>query len=118
MKAKLTIIALTALLAAGCANTVKPMYDYADYSESFYAMKRDTGAESEAEWKSSLEEIITSAETKQLRVPPGVFANLGYLHLKANDEPKAISYFEMEMKTYPEATVFMTGLINKVKAKG
>lgn len=116
MKIKFLLIICTTLIFSGCA-TKKPLYDYEDYSETFYAMKRETSAETEVEWKSTLQEIITTAEEKKLRVPPGVYANLGYLYLKANDENKAISYFELEKSIYPEAIHFMDRLINRVKTQ-
>lgn len=117
MKTKLLMIACAALLITGCANTVKPMYDYGDYSESFYAMKRESGAETEAEWLQSLERIIVRSEEINVRVPPGVYANLGYLNLRANNSEKAISYFELEKSTYPESVIFMDRLISRVKTQ-
>jgi len=117
MKIKLLMITCAALLITGCANTVKPMYEYGNYSESFYAMKRESGAETEAEWLQSLELIITKSEETSVRVPPGVYANLGYLNLRANNNKKAISYFELEKETYPESVLFMDRLINRVKTQ-
>lgn len=117
MKTKLWTIACAVLLVTGCANTVKPMYDYGDYSESFYAMKRESGAETEAEWLQSLEKIIVKSEEINVRVPPGVYANLGYLSLRSNDNEKAISYFELEKATYPESILFMDRLISRVKTQ-
>lgn len=91
------------------------MYDYGDYSETYYAMKKDAGAESNAEWNTALEEILTKSKELSLRVPPGVYANLGYIQLKANNIDKAILYFEEERRFYPESDKFMTTLINKAK---
>lgn len=113
---KLLILAVSALtiFTSGCA-TQKPMYDYASYSESFYGMKKDAGTETSEEWKTALEEIITKSNAETLRVPPGVYANLGYIYLKANNNEKAIAYFEEEKKIYPESEIFMTNLIKKSK---
>lgn len=113
---KLTILVLV-LFVSGCA-TQKPMYDYGSYSEDFYGMKKDAGAEASGEWKTTLEEIITKSNAQSLRVPPGVYANLGYIYLKVNNTEKAIVYFEEEKKTYPESEIFMTRLIEKAKIKG
>lgn len=117
MKTKLLTIACAALLATGCANTVKPMYDYGDYSESFYAMKRESGVKTELEWLQALEKIIVHSKEISVRVPPGIYANLGYLSLKSNNNEKAISYFELEKATYPESILFMDRLINRVKTQ-
>jgi len=116
MQIKILVIVCATLFFTGCA-TKKPMYDYDVYSETFYAMKRETSAETQTEWKSTLETIIVKSEERNIRVPPGVYANLGYLHLKANDGSKAISYFELEKSIYPEAIHFMDRLINRVKTQ-
>jgi hypothetical protein len=118
MKAKLVSLLGLVILLSGCAATQKPMYEYGDYSESFYALKREAGDETSAKWKSSLESIISESNQKTMRVPPGVYANLGFIHLKANDSDKAIEYFMLEKKIYPEAEVFMNNLIKKANAQG
>jgi hypothetical protein len=116
MKLVLTFVLFTAILS-GCKST-PPMYMYENYSESFYNLKKESGHESDAQWQSSLEEIIEKSNAKALRVPPGIYANLGYIHLKSNNFPKAIEFFEQEKAIYPESSRFMENLIQKSKAKG
>jgi hypothetical protein len=118
MKTKLVSLLGLVILLSGCGATQKPMYDYGNYSESYYALKRDAGAENAVKWKSSLESIISDSTKQTLRVPPGVYANLGFIHLKANNTNKAVEYFELEKKIYPEAEVFMNNLIKKANAQG
>tara|TARA_B110001454_G_C12659071_1_gene408752 strand:+ start:701 stop:1051 length:351 start_codon:yes stop_codon:yes gene_type:complete len=116
MKTAFIVIFITIFLA-GC-QTTKPMYQYENYAESFYSMKKEGGDETAKEWKISLESIIEKSKEKAVRVPPGVYANLGYIHLKANNSKGAIIFFEQEKQIYPEATKFMDNLIQKAKAKG
>lgn len=118
MKVKLLSLLGLAIILSGCAAKQKPMYVYGDYSESFYALKREAGDETSVKWKSSLENIISQSNAKAMRVPPGVYANLGFIYLKANDKSKAVEYFELEKNIYPEAEVFMNNLIKKANAKG
>ncbi len=108
----IAISAVSVLLLSGCATTAI-QYDYADYSEKYYSFKKEPGAESLREWKASMLEIVTIAKEKTLRVPPGIYANLGYLSLKDSNMIEAVSYFELEKKTYPQATIFMNRLIQK-----
>ena len=111
------IVAFVTIFLAGC-QTTKPMYEYENYAESFYSMKKEGGVETEAQWQSSLERIIAKSKVKAVRVPPGVYANLGYIHFKANNSAGAISFFEQEKQIYPEAAKFMDNLIQKAKARG
>lgn len=117
MKFKLPVLLFFTALATGCATT-NSMYNYGTYSESLYAMKKDTNAETSMKWKSTLEKIIADSKSSQLRVPPGVFANLGYIYLQANNNEKAVFFFQEEKKAYPESTKFMNNLIKKVEIQG
>ncbi len=107
------VILLSSVFITGCITKPPSMYEYGNYSESYYAMKKDSGETTQAEWKIALEEIITKSKEKSLRVPPGVYANLGYIHLKINNIDNAISYFKEEKLVYPESTKLMDTLINK-----
>ena len=118
MKINILIVLSISFMIGGCVTSKPPMYEYGNYSESFYAMKRTPGEKSDGKWKSSLESIIEKSNASAIRVPPGVFANLGYLYLKVNDTENAIKNFELEKKIYPEAEVFMNNLIKKAKAQG
>jgi len=118
MELKLPVIVLFTILATGCATTKNKMYSYGDYSENFYAMKKDTNADTSLEWKSTLEDIITNSKLDKLRVPPGVYANLGYIYLQANKTEKAVFFFHEEKEVYPESAVFMDNLIKKAEVQG
>jgi hypothetical protein len=117
MKLTTLLLAISTLVITGCATSPKPMYDYGEYSQSFYAMKRETGTETEAQWRGVLENIIVRSKEIDVRVPPGVYANLGYLHLKMNEKTKAVDYFELEKSVYPESVQFMDRLINRVNTQ-
>jgi hypothetical protein len=107
-------LSVMALLISGCSGK-KPMYEYSNYSESYYQLKQTGDAESTARWKTSLEDSIEKSNVLAIRVPPGIYANLGYLYLKVNDTQKAISFFKMEKALYPESGVFMDNLIKKAE---
>jgi hypothetical protein len=117
MKVVVLITLVTLLTLSGC-KTTPPMYEYGNYSASYYGLKKDAGDESYAEWKTSLEEVIKLSNKKSIRVPPGVYANLGYIHLKAKNKVQAIQFFEQEKSIYPESIRFMDTLIQKAKLQG
>lgn len=107
-------LALIAVLMSGCSAKT-PMYEYGNYSESYYQLKQNGDAETTKAWKTALEESIDLSNEVGLRVPPGINANLGYLYLKVNDADKAITFFNAEKTLYPESTVFMEKLIKKAE---
>ena len=91
------------------------MYEYSNYSETYYQLKQTGDAESTEKWKTSLEESIEKSNARAIRVPPGIYTNLGYLYLKVNNTQKAISFFEAEKALYPESSIFMDNLIKKAE---
>lgn len=62
-------------------------------------------------------ETIGAAEQQKLRVPPGAYADYGFLLFKRGDRQGAIAYFEKEKLLFPESGAFMTKLIERVKQK-
>ncbi|WP_025040723.1 DUF4810 domain-containing protein [Nitrosospira briensis] len=62
-------------------------------------------------------ETITKAEQENLRIPPGAYADYGFLLFKRGDREGAIAYFEKEKRFFPESSAFMTKLIERVKQK-
>lgn len=103
--------------AAGCATSNPPMYYFGDYSNSLYHTKKNPGPESIAEHSAVLEKIIEESKERNLRVPPGVCAELGYLYALQNNDKKAIELFNLEKQTYPEASILMDRLILRSETK-
>lgn len=102
------------IMVLGCATTgSQPMYYWEDYSESLYQAKKHPSAETLAEHKAVLERIVETSKEKNCRMPPGVYAELGYIYALQNDNKKAIELFTLEKQTYPEATLFMDRLIQR-----
>lgn len=62
-------------------------------------------------------QTIGAAEQQNLRVPPGAYADYGFLLFKRGDRKGAIAYFEKEKLLFPESSAFMTKLIERIKQK-
>ena len=112
---KLLTCVAALLLLAGCAGQ-PPLYEYGDYSSSYYDNVRTPGDDTALSLQQSMEEAIEAAgESRSGRVPPGMYANLGYIYLKAGATARAIELFNKEKQTYPEAAQFMDRVIQKAE---
>lgn len=100
----------------GCANQ-KPMYYWGDYSGSLYKVHKDPNEKNVAEHQVQLEMIIKQSQERNLRVPPGVYGELGYIYALRNNSKEAVKLFEMEKQTYPESTIFMENMIQQVEKR-
>lgn len=108
---------LFAMLMSGCASKPKPLYNYGEYSESYYSYKKDMNDEALVKLQEQIENVIANTDDSiSNRVPPGMYANLGYIYLRRGDKKNAKKYFILEKETYPEAAHFMDLLLNKINA--
>ncbi len=109
------IAVIVVVTLSACAKPA-PLYVYGDYSESYYRQAKTDNEENRLKLTESMEKAIEKADkSRSGRVPPGMYANLGYMYLKAGNAQKALSNFEREKAVYPEATHFMERMIAKVK---
>ena len=87
----LFILTYVLLFSFGCA-TQKPMYFWGDYSGSLYKVHKDPNEKNVAEHQAQLETIIKQSEEKDLRVPPGVYGELGYIYALKNNSKLSEHY--------------------------
>lgn len=101
---------LSALLV-GCATVTEAGYFWGDYSSSLYRYTKDPSKETLMAHIATLEKMIVEAERRDLRVPPGIHAELGHLKGKQGDAVARDQHFVAEIGLYPESRVFVEKLI-------
>lgn len=105
-------VCLSLVIGAGLAGCAPPaLYQWGDYEESLYRryVKEDSaGAEA------YLRETLVAAELKS-RVPPGVYADYGFLLYRHGDYAGAIEKFEQEKRAFPESAALMSRLIERIQ---
>eukprot|EP00825_Cyclidium_porcatum_P025090 TRINITY_DN27372_c0_g1_i2.p7 TRINITY_DN27372_c0_g1~~TRINITY_DN27372_c0_g1_i2.p7 ORF type:complete len:153 (+),score=10.73 TRINITY_DN27372_c0_g1_i2:662-1120(+) len=113
MKKLIRSIFIAAICGAlfGCAPT--SMYYWGSYSSSLYAYKKNPGDKTMGEYKKCIDDIITKSAKWNMRVPPGVYCEYGYIVAKEGNALDAAKYFDLEKSTYPESAYF----IDKLKAQ-
>lgn len=118
MKKFLLYISLLTLCMPFFTNcATKKMYYFGDYSTTLYHLEKDQNEESLLKHKQILETIVAESTERNLPVPPGIYAELGYINLKANNSKEAIALFQTEAKHYPESKLFMDRLIQSAELR-
>ncbi|MGH7407558.1 MAG: DUF4810 domain-containing protein [Candidatus Methylomirabilales bacterium] len=100
---------------AACAPP--PLFYWGQYEESLYKRHRDPSDQGQAEAFKMLELTIQEAEAKNSRVPPGVYADYGYLLFKQGKADDAVVFFRKEAETYKESKHLMDSLISRIERK-
>ena len=93
-------------LITGCSVT---SYDWNGYDTMLYQHYRDPTKHQE--FTEKLQEAVGDAENSN-RVPPGLYAEYGYLLYEGGAYQTAIDYFRKEKNLWPESHVFMDKMIN------
>lgn len=113
MKRLVVFCALVVLLSA-CAPPT--LYYWDDYSDTLYALKNEPNEAHLSEHIESLQSIIKESGEKNKRVPPGIYAELGYWLAKAGRGKESVVFFQLEMQTYPESKLLMDNVIAQANA--
>lgn len=106
---KILAVVLPIVFLTGC---VEPLFHWGKYEDSLVERYVDNDT---TQTEVHLRELITEAESTQKRVPPGIYADYGFMFYKRGDKSSAINYFEKEKKLYPESSFFMAKLIERIK---
>lgn len=103
--------------AAAClalpACVPQSQYYWGNYSEALYGYYEDPTRR--PEYQAALVNIVEAAGP-QNRVPPGIYAEIGYLELQNGNKETARQYFERERTAWPESAVFMGRMIQAIDA--
>lgn len=108
---------LLAISLLGCA--AKPFYYYGDYTKSQLNYLHEPNEETLKARCEVLDDIITHANDKSTsgRVPPGIYADYGYLLALNGKNSEALAKYNQERELYPESSVFIENMINKTNSK-
>jgi hypothetical protein len=97
------------LMFGGCVAQHAAKYDWGSYNPSLYTYYKDPGKASEL--MTSLQTIINSTNAGHGAVPPGIYAEYGYLQLQQGKSQEAVASFQAEEQHWPESKAFMDRMI-------
>ncbi|MCK5160943.1 MAG: DUF4810 domain-containing protein [Candidatus Aureabacteria bacterium] len=100
---------LSYFVFSGCASQ---MYAWKNYESSLYKYYKDPTQKEK--FIKNLEKIIKKSERKG-KVPPGIYAEYGYMLYESQRYPDAIVYFQKEKNLWPESQCFMNKMIENAE---
>ena len=112
---KIIILSLFFLMLSGCAT--KTMYHWGDYSSTLYALKKEPTTESRNKHKIELIEIISEANEKNKKIPPGIYFELAMMEAEDGNEIVARKHFSLELELFPESEKYVELALLEMGAK-
>lgn len=101
-------LALLAFSTACASAGPRGLYEWGDYSR--VSLQEARGSLTKQQHADALRAIVARGEAAN-RVPPGLYAELGFALMELGDRAGAVEWFGKERARWPESTVFMNQLI-------
>ena len=107
----LTLVLLPLTFLVGCSTVTEAGYYWGNYSSTLYDYTKAPSATTELAHIETLKDIVDKSNEKNLKVPPGIFAELGYFSAKRDETNLAIAYYDEEARLYPESKILLERLM-------
>lgn len=111
-----SLLILTVLLTAGCATNNQQIYAWGQYEDLIYEFHNGEGSIAPQKQIELLQDTIANARVKNKKVAPGIYAHLGMLYSSVGETDKARAALEQERNLFPEAEVFINGMLKRSQA--
>ncbi|MDR0688235.1 MAG: DUF4810 domain-containing protein [Prevotellaceae bacterium] len=113
MKQLLITTAICATLLSGCAPAT--LYSWGRYQSAAYSYTKNNTDENATKLGEAYQSVISHPGGKRNVVPPGLYADYGYLLFRQGKTKEALDYLKMEIGLYPESTVFIGRIIKQLE---
>ena len=114
MKTNAWIAILGLVFLPGCA-TYEALYSWGPYEESSIVISQSPDKKGEA--VENLLVFIQESESNGEALPPGIYAEVGTLMYELGNITRAIEYYKMEYKLWPESRPMLGALSQNLEAR-
>lgn len=108
-------LAAALLLSLPSCGSYQKLYSWHTYENASYVYYKTHSQESEEALLKSYCQLIEKQYGQRKAVPPGIYAEYGYLLIKKGEVDEGLEALEEEKKLYPESTPFVNRIIEQLK---
>jgi len=117
-KTSWAVLALLGMvLTAGCAAN-KDLYYWGDYEQLIQNAYIKPGSADTGTQIEKLTADIQKAAATGKKVPPGIYAHLGFLYALEGKDSQSKAAFKQEMDLYPESRTLIEGMLQRAGQNG
>ncbi|MBQ0051638.1 MAG: DUF4810 domain-containing protein [Treponema sp.] len=110
---KLAFVFSAGLIFTSCGST--KLYSWYDYQEDYYHFVKNADSASMKELVKTYDKMIERQNGIRGVVPPGIYADYGYLLLESGKNAEAKAMFKKEIELYPESEAFVGALLKRAE---
>ena len=108
------LIAIGMLALASC-QTQQSLYSWYNSEDAYYEYTKRLTEDKFAKAMSEYNKVISKQKGIRKVVPPGAYAEYGFLLYKTGKKDEGITMLKEEIKTYPESEKFISRIINQLE---
>jgi hypothetical protein len=110
---KLLFILVSFFLLASCT-TQKPLYSWEKYETTSYNYLKNQDDQSLQELIENYDKMIRRQRGVRKVVPPGIYADYGFVLIKANKTKQGKEMLKKELALYPESKVYVYRILKMI----
>lgn len=116
MKRMLSVAALAimVLTVTSCVST-NQLYSWYNYEDAVYSNYKKPTDKSLAKVLEQYRLVIEKQKGTRGTVPPGLYAEYGFLLCKTGKKEEGIGYMKQEIALYPESQVYISRIIKQLE---
>jgi hypothetical protein len=111
---RIIFILISVFLLASCA-TRKPLYSWDKYEIASYNYLKNSDEKSTQELIETYQKIIEKQKGTRGVVPPGIYADYGFVLLQANKTEEGKAMLLKEIALYPESKIFIDRILKIIE---
>ena len=112
---KKIILAVCAVLALGSCTTTKTLYSWYDYEDTTYQYNKKHTDELKVKVIDQYEKLTTQQKGLRGEVPPGLYAEYGYMLYKTGKTEEGVKYLKKEIEHYPESEKYISRIVKQLE---
>lgn len=114
---KKIILALFATFLIASCSTQKPLYSWYNYNDVNYEYNKTPNEKTLATLTKQYQKIANKQKGERKIVPPGFYAEYGYLLAKTGKKAEGIDMMKKEIQVYPESGKYVSKIIKQLEDK-
>lgn len=110
-----TLFIGTCMLAFASCSTVEPLYSWYNYENITYQYSKKSTEELQVKVLEQYQKMIDKQNGSRGVVPPGLYAEYGYMLYRTGKKEEGLSFLKEEIKVYPESEKYISRIIKQLE---
>ena len=112
---KKLFIAVALAFSFGSCTTTNSLYSWYDYEGITYQYSKRQTEELKDKVLMQYQKLIKGQKATRGVVPPGMYAEYGYLLYKIGKKEEGIEFLKQEMELYPESEKYISRIVKQLE---